>query len=467
MEKSGLVAVERKAGSPPSGRPSPRPAPSAAVQLGLAFPEALREAGVLAAGREGHRRRAIRRLVSLRLGRPAAGGLPDPGATGRRRRRPRPFSIPGGRPRPKPSSPRFKADYGRQAVVFHGRMTREAEGGGLARPRERPRRSRRRDALGALSRDGAAPPRSPSTTSRKNRTSRPRAPPMTPGGAPWLRARSEGAVAVFGSSRPTVEAFAEARRLRDPRSSSGTEPRRAGVTIVDHSGDAPIVSRELEQQAPGRLEKGEPAILFLNRRGYAAQIVCSGCGRRPALSALRHRPRLSQGREPPDLPLLQLSPWTSAALAPAAAARIVVRRGAGTQAVEEELGRLFPKVRVARFDADTASKPEERRAHPGRLRQGPDRRSSSGPSSSSISRACRRPGSWPSSGPSISSASPTTAPGRGPSKPCRPCSISAATSAGRRGCDPDGGAGPLLHSGGRGGRLSRRFTTRRSNSAVS
>ena len=39
---------------------------------------------------------------------------------------------------------------------------------------------------------------------------------------------------------------------------------------------------------------------------------------------------------------------------------LVVRRGAGTQAVEEELARLFPKVRVARFDADTASKPEDR-----------------------------------------------------------------------------------------------------------
>jgi primosomal protein N' (replication factor Y) len=37
-----------------------------------------------------------------------------------------------------------------------------------------------------------------------------------------------------------------------------------------------------------------------------------------------------------------------------------VRRGAGTQAVEEELLRLFPKVRVARFDADAAARPGDR-----------------------------------------------------------------------------------------------------------
>ena len=42
--------------------------------------------------------------------------------------------------------------------------------------------------------------------------------------------------------------------------------------------------------------------------------------------------------------------------------RVVVRRGAGTQAVEEELKRLFPGVRVARFDSDTAGTPAEREA---------------------------------------------------------------------------------------------------------
>ncbi len=355
MEKAGLVAVERMLASPPA---PPKPGGAeASVQLGLAFPEALREAGVLAPvesdivdGRGGAwylfgsdrlRRAAFQTLVRHAV---AASGRvlylhPEVAPV---------ESLVAG----------FKADYGRQAVIFHGRMTekqredawRVLKGG--------------RAALVAGTRSAlfleTGPLRLIAVDDEQEESHfQAESPSYDARRGAWLRARSEGAVAVFGSSRPTVEAFAEARRLGF-LIDLGIEPRRTGVTIVAHTGDAPIISRELEKRLRANLDKGEPAILFLNRRGYAAQVVCSACGRAPRcprcdIALVYHKAE--------DRLICHYCDFAMDARRGCAdcGGEMAVRRGAGTQAVEEELARLFPKVRIARFDADTASKPEDRK----------------------------------------------------------------------------------------------------------
>ena len=173
----------------------------------------------------------------------------------------------------------FKADYGRTAVVFHGRMTEKQK--------EDAWRSLRggRAALVAGTRSAlfleTGPLRLIAVDDEQEESYfQAENPSYDARRGALLRARSEGAVAVFGSSRPTVEAFAEAREL-GILIELGTVPRQTAVTIVDHTGDRPIISQELERKLRANLEKGRPAILFLNRRGYAAQVVCSGCGRAP------------------------------------------------------------------------------------------------------------------------------------------------------------------------------------------
>lgn len=355
MEKSGLVAVERKAGST-IRPPKPDGGTEGHVQLGLAFPEALREAGALAAverdlgeGRPGAwylfgsdrpRRAAFQTLVRRAVG---AGGRvlflsPEVGPT-------------------ETLVAAFKEDYGRQAVVFHGRMTekQKEEAWRVLKSGRAALAAGTRSALfletGQLrliavdnEQDEAyVQTEDPSYDARR--------------GA-FLRARSEGAVIVFGSSRPTVEAFSEARRL-GTLIELGSEPRPAGVTVVDHSGDAPVVSRELERKLTARMEKGDPAILLLNRRGYAAQVVCSGCGHAPRCPRCDIALVYHKAENRLICHYCNYSVDSGRACAECGG-RLVVRRGAGTQAVEEELARLFPKTRVARFDADTASRPEER-----------------------------------------------------------------------------------------------------------
>ena len=356
MEKAGFVAVERTIGSPPPP-PGSAAGADAAVQLGLAFPEALREAGALAPvekavadgrpgvwylfGADGPRRAAFQTLVR----RTVAGG-------GRVL-----FLYPEVAPTESLVAA-FKADYGRQAVVFHGRMT--------PKQREEAWRVLRsgRAALVAGTRSAlfleTGPLRMIAVENEQEESHlQAESPAYDARRGAWLRARSEGAIAVFGSSRPTVEAFAESKR-RGLLVGLGTEPRRAAVTFIDHTGDAPIVSRELERRLRAVLDRGEPAILFLNRRGYAAQIVCPRCGRVPRcprcdIALVYHK---AENR----LLCHYCNTGVDARRAcDGCGGELAVRRGAGTQAVEEELGRLFPKVRTARFDADTASKPEDRR----------------------------------------------------------------------------------------------------------
>ncbi len=354
MEKAGFVRVEKTFAAPP--RPSGPTVEVGALQLGLAFPEALRESGVLAPvekdiadggsgtwylyGSDRRRHAALEVLARRAIG---TGGRvlylhPEVGPT-------------------ESLVDAFKTDFGRRAVVFHGRMTpkEREEAWRVLRGGRASLVSGTRSALfvetGPLrlvvvddeQEESYVQTESPSYDARR--------------GA-WLRARSERAAAVFGSSRPSVEAIAEAER-RGVLIDLGTEPRRTAVSILAHAGDAPIVSRELERRLRARLDRGEAAVLFLNRRGYAAQVVCPGCGRIPRC------PRC-------DIPLVYhkaenrlLCHYCNSAVdagRPCAGCggELVVRRGAGTQAVEEELARLFPKVRVARFDADTASRPEDR-----------------------------------------------------------------------------------------------------------
>lgn len=354
MEKKGLVQVTRTAA------PVPREGPAVAgpaLQLDLAFPEAARETGPLARveaavaggrggafclfGAEADRRAAVQSLVRTAVG---AGGrvlylFPEVAPTAT-------------------LAAWFKEAFGRSAVVFHGRMT-EKQREDAWRVLRRGRAALIAGTRSALfaetgplrlvvvdeeQEDSYVQSESPSYDGRR---------------AAVLRARSDGAVAVLSSSRPSVEAFAEAERagvLID----LGAGPLRTGVTIVEHGRDVPLISPELERRLRANLARGGSAILFLNRRGYAAQVACAKCGTVPRcprcdIALVYHKP---EGR--------LVCHYCNAAVevrrgCAACGGGLAVRRGAGTQAVEEELGRLFPGVRTGRFDVDAAAAPEERR----------------------------------------------------------------------------------------------------------
>jgi primosomal protein N' (replication factor Y) len=112
------------------------------------------------------------------------------------------------------------------------------------------------------------------------------------------------------------------------------------------------LSAELLAALERCLERGEQAIILLNRRGHANFIQCRGCG------WIEHCPNCS-------IPLtfhgrgqrLMCHYCGHHAAVPDACPRCgeykLVHRGVGTERVEMELVNLLPGVRVARMDLDT------------------------------------------------------------------------------------------------------------------
>ncbi len=176
-----------------------------------------------------------------------------------------------------------------------------------------------------------------------------------------VRARDEGAVVVLGSATPSLESYTHAV---EGRYLLLTLPERIGsrplarVTLLDmqevvrEEGPEVVVSRPLREAIASRLQDGDQAMVLLNRRGYAGQLLCRRCGlalqcgecsvamtlHRNATLAVCHYCGL--GRATPD----RCDTCGGEYL------RLV---GYGTERVEQLLKSLFPDSRVARMDRDT------------------------------------------------------------------------------------------------------------------
>ncbi|HSB03199.1 MAG TPA: primosomal protein N', partial [Anaerolineales bacterium] len=179
--------------------------------------------------------------------------------------------------------------------------------------------------------------------------------------AAQMYAQLAGAVCILGSATPTVvqryrAEVREMKRLELPRRifESGLPP----VEVVDmrnelKAGQRGIFSRFLLRELESTLERGEQAILFLNRRGTATYIFCRDCGyvlRCPNCDTpltlhveekerlLCHRCGYARGK-----------PRTC----PACGGSQIREYGLGSERVEKELSALFPHVRPLRWDWET------------------------------------------------------------------------------------------------------------------
>ena len=147
------------------------------------------------------------------------------------------------------------------------------------------------------------------------------------------------------------------------------------VQVIDmrselKAGNTAMFSRALQDALATTLEQNQQAMLFLNRRGSNTYVFCRDCG------YVEQCPNC-------DLPLtyhtydesLRCHQCGYRTMPPQVCPNCQSRRikyfGAGTQQVEQELGRLFPLARVLRWDADTARTPG---AHEELLQQFIDRK---------------------------------------------------------------------------------------------
>ena len=203
-----------------------------------------------------------------------------------------------------------------------------------------------------------------------------------------------GATVILGSATPSIESYALARRgvysLLELRQRAPQAPQSApsdsiveegdplndhGVTglppvsIIDlraelRSGNTSILSESLQVALHETLERGEQAILYLNRRGMARGVVCRECGH----MALCGRCDIAMTFHGAERRLIchycgrrETVPQTC----PICASASIRYFGIGTERIEAAVKRQFPSARVLRWDRDTA---RTRQAHEDLLR---------------------------------------------------------------------------------------------------
>lgn len=115
-----------------------------------------------------------------------------------------------------------------------------------------------------------------------------------------------------------------------------------------------ILSKLLISKILDRFDKKEQSILFLNKRGYATSLLCTGCGhvatcKHCSVTLTYHKAQGSMRCHicAYSMPVVKNCPQCQELT--------VYWRGFGTQRIEDILAQLLPKARLARLDSDSLS----------------------------------------------------------------------------------------------------------------
>ena len=172
----------------------------------------------------------------------------------------------------------------------------------------------------------------------------------------YKRAMDAGAALVYGSATPRPEAWHALERITlSERADGATLP---PVDVVDmrtqHAGP---ISRPLAKALQEAGERGEKAIVLLNRRGFSRTTLCRECGwiaRCPDCDVpmVLHRDGGPERLVCHHCGLERGQPTAC----PACRSVDVGRQGSGTQALEEALAKVVPETRLVRLDADSAAR---------------------------------------------------------------------------------------------------------------
>jgi primosomal protein N' (replication factor Y) len=191
-----------------------------------------------------------------------------------------------------------------------------------------------------------------------------------------MRAKSADATVVLGSATPSLESWSNAQGGKYALLTIGE---RVGgrpmpqVTIVDmnreflETGHEQLISRALTEEIEATLNRGEQAMLLLNRRGYSSVLMCRACGEKLqcencAIALTYHSP--VHGHAPRDSAEDDARPRHLEChycgfrrKVPRECANCGSEHlyffGAGSEQGEERLQEIFPRARIARMDRDT------------------------------------------------------------------------------------------------------------------
>ncbi|MFD1677275.1 primosomal protein N' [Alicyclobacillus fodiniaquatilis] len=179
------------------------------------------------------------------------------------------------------------------------------------------------------------------------------------------RAAAAQAVAILGSATPSLTALhlvetGKAKIISLPVRANGRPLPQ--VEVIDmreelKAGNHSLFSDRLAEEIEATIAVKQQIILFLNRRGYAAAMLCRACGERMRcphcdISLTVHRTGTMTtlvchycGHHQPHQPNC-----------PACGEPAMRAFGMGTEQIEDALRKAWPKLRVLRMDVDTTRK---------------------------------------------------------------------------------------------------------------
>lgn len=173
------------------------------------------------------------------------------------------------------------------------------------------------------------------------------------------RAGMEKACVVMGSATPSLEAYTEAvqdRYLLVQLKERYQDRPLPDVSVVDlreelKRGNRSVLSRKLREAVRSRLEQGEQAMLFLNRRGYAGFVSCRSCGE--VLKCPHCDVALSEHSNGKMICHYCGYEREAVRTCPVCGSPYIGGFKAGTQQIEAVLRREFPDAGILRMDYDT------------------------------------------------------------------------------------------------------------------
>jgi primosomal protein N' (replication factor Y) len=190
-----------------------------------------------------------------------------------------------------------------------------------------------------------------------------------------MRAKLESAVVVLGSATPSLESWQNSgagKYTRIDMLDRVMNRPLPEVELIDmrqefqQTGKEQLFSRALVEQTKQALDRGEQALILLNRRGYSFVVICRACGEKLecencAISLTHHKPPAAETSE--DEALARSGQRLEChycgfrrkvpARCPKCDSEHLYFLGVGSQQGEERLAEIFPFARIGRMDRDS------------------------------------------------------------------------------------------------------------------
>ncbi len=185
-----------------------------------------------------------------------------------------------------------------------------------------------------------------------------------------MRAKFAEATIVLGSATPSLETWHNATTGKYQRIAMNDRVKDRPlpeVRLIDmrtefqETGTEHLFSRALIEGTQATIDRGEQAMILLNRRGYSFVVICRACGAKLECEncsiALTYHKAAPEGEWQATGARLECHycgyKKTVPKRCPACDSEYLYFLGAGSQQGEERLQEIFPSARIGRMDRDT------------------------------------------------------------------------------------------------------------------